>query len=209
MLTAAEEQFHIENEPAPYAASPEEAAIKSAVATLKRFYPTVAVIHDDYTAKFILQRTMASMLHLDTEFSMQTTFDQEHYDRMVEEANIYMDWLNSDDDHWPPAGLEYRSLAVNETNEDDEEIPVASLNFSAAGALAGATVTTAEKAETRKPRSVSSNSRYQKGKAMFLEDVKSGRERAYTLKRMEQELDLNLATANVYYSKYKAECNIS
>ena len=208
MLTAAEEQFHIENETPAYAATLEEARIKSAVASLKRFYPTVFTIPEDDTARFILQRTMQSMLHLDTTFSMETTFDQEHYDRMVLEAKIYMDWLESDDDHWPPAGLEYRSLAVDET-ESDEETPIIPLNFSAAGALSGATATVVEKAETRKPRSVSSNSRYQKGKDLFLNHVKSGIDRKVTLKAMETELGLNLATANVYYSKYKAECNIS
>lgn len=207
MLTAAEEQFHIENEIPAFTGTPEERAILASVSQLKRFYPTVANIPEDATAKYILQRTLASMLHIDTTFNMQTTFDQDHYDRMVLEADIYMKWLESDDDHWPPLGLEYRSLAVNETEEDSTEESPVTLNFSAAGALAAATIM--EKTVVRKPRSVATESRYQKGKVMFLDDVKNGRDRAYTLKKMTLELSLNMATANVYYSKYKAECNIS
>jgi hypothetical protein len=170
-----------ENEIEPYADNAESAYEKAAVKQLRRMYPTVTDIPTDDLAQFILTRTMGYMLHADQHFNTSATFSQEHYEKMEHEAVIYRNWINSDSDV-VPLDLIYKPVNIdNDTDSLDDERPA------------------------RKPRTISVNSRYRKGLVIFREDIANGKDRSHTIKRLNDELDLNGNTATVYYSKYKNE----
>lgn len=193
MLISEEEQFHIDNEFGPYALTKEERNIKIATSILKKIYPD-CIIPQDENSIHILDRTMAYMLHLDKQFDLNKTFDMEHYQKMVTEAKIYTEWLDSENIPWPPEGLKY-SIAIENVEENDvvsvEDISDSSIE-----------------SNDKKPHAKVKTSRYQKGKQYFLEDIQAGYAREYTLKRMMQDFNLSHATSNVYYSKYKSEYNL-
>ena len=175
---------------APYAASMEDAKVKSAVNVLARMFPDVKDIPHDAKAVTILDRAMSYMLHLDKKFDTNQTFDADHYEKMVNEANIYTAWLESDDLTFPEE-LKYHTETIAETPENDAgDVP--------------APIEVVDRGE-RKKRTASPTSRYQRGLAMYREDVAKGVPRAATVARCVAELGLNPGTANMYYSKYKNE----
>lgn len=183
-----------------YAANPEGRKAKAAIAQLSRMFPAVQISsifsETPDMAMLTLDRTLAHMAHLDQKFELNQTFDVDFFNSKLNEAMLYKNWLNSDDETWPPAGLEYHSTVISgETEMEDHSVE---------GMKTVATAATPK--VTRQP---STNSRYQRGKVIYMEDVKANKDRASTLKRMEAELGLNLATANVYYSKYKTECKLT
>lgn len=166
-----------------------------AVNQLKRMYPDVVDIPREEISRFTLQRTMTYMLHLDQKFDMNATFSVEHYEKMKEQAKIYMDWLDSDVIE-APRELIYRPW----TGEDDTEAEAEPDTVSADETVKPELPKQKEKATSGKV------SNYQKGLIMYKEDIAANRPRSYTLTRMEG-IGIPKATANVYYSKYKAERN--
>lgn len=162
-----------------------------AVNQLKRMYPDVTDIPREEISRFTLQRTMTYMLHLDQKFDMNKTFSVEHYEKMKAEAKIYMEWLDSDVDEVPKE-LIYRPY-TDEVSEEEVTVVDQPVTESAP-------VEKKEKAQSGKV------SNYQRGLEMYREDVAANRPRSYTLGRMEA-IGIPKATANVYYSKYKAERN--
>lgn len=179
----------------PYASDFIKADELSTINQLKRMYPNVSgiEIHDAQTRRYILDRTMHNMLHLDKVFTMEAVFDQEHFDQMKAEAIAYMEWLDSPDDTPLPEILKYK--VAGPVIEEVEEVKPS--------------LTETDKAETEQPkrermkRGPSGNSAYQRALAVYNEDVAAGRTRASTLERFNQELGIAANTANVYYSKFK------
>jgi hypothetical protein len=188
-----------------YGATKEERNLKSAHKVLKGMFPTVNDIPSDAIVIDILDRAMAHMLHLDKKFDLSLTFDADHYAKMVKQAVIYREWLDSPDGTPYPQELIYRSLApridewgnvVEYFTEQPETIRVVE---SEDGSIAVETSATKEK----KPRSASSKSGYQKALAIFHEDIRNGKAKPTTLERFEKELGIAKNTAVVYYSRFK------
>jgi len=167
---------------------PETADIKIAVSNLKRMYPTVKDIPFEPLSKFIVWRTMAYMLHMDQKFDMNSTFDENFFEKMKKEAVIYMNWVYSDDDTIPPELIYKSSTPPSEISDEDADAPHEESH-----------VVTEKKVSKR------GNSNYQLGLKIYRDDIREGKQREYTVNRMVQELGMEQRTANVYYSKYKHE----
>lgn len=166
---------------------------------LKRMYPAVAEIDslDSALLSLILDRTMHAMLHLDTVFSMNSSYDQDYFDQMKEQAIAYGEWLESPDGTPVPEILRYKSSIVSEGITIPEPI------IAVAPIVTEPTVTVEPETKTVRKRSTGVNSAFQKAKLIYNEDIANQKTRAYTLDRCVTELGMDRVTANVYYSKFK------
>jgi len=187
MLTVIDsnEQF---DDPTDYAPSIAEGKSRATYRQLQRMYPTVIIMHDSSLLDLILNRTLAHMMHMDTVFSLNTTWEASHFAVMESEAMILSEWLDTPDGTPFPKALKYVS-PVNTL--DNGEVTT------------GEAVTESPKVRNVTPRAVSKNSAYQKAFIIFQQDQANNVPRAATLSRMIDELSMNGTTANVYYSKFK------
>lgn len=165
-----------------------------ALRNLKRYFPDHDLEHDprmnEELVPLVLHRVMASMLHMDTVFSMQQTF--ESLDVYIEEAIIYKAWLESDES-WPP--IKYEGKPVEELDEEQEE-----------------QIQTRKKEHgaqhfRRKARKVDKNSKYQQCTDLVYHGLKNGYSRASMIESMVNNYQMLKSTAESYFSKIKADLN--
>ena len=175
------------DEPLPYASSIAEGKNIATCRQLQRMYPTVIIDCNSSLLDLIMNRTLAHMLHMDTVFALNTTWDSEHFATMESEALMLSQWLDSPDGTPYPKALKY----VSPVNTVEDATTVA------------AEAVEAPKVKNFTPRAVSKNSAYQKAFVIFQEDQQNNQPRSATLTRMIEELSMNGTTANVYYSKFK------
>ena len=193
-----------------FAMEPSNFDLETALATarnkqLKRMYPCVSAADiDAMTAEAIhltLDRTMHYMLHLDQSFSMDRTFEYDHFVKMKEQGEIYGAWLESEDGTPFPSELKYTSSVVNELSSDDD-VNVEAVEYAVIDNNLVIVPPTHDQ-KIKKPRSPSSRSAYHQAKAIYLADIAAGHSRSKTLDRFVSELGMKANTANVYYSKLK------
>jgi hypothetical protein len=171
-----------------YAQSSQEADHKSACNTLKSFYPTLKSNVDKLEMGFarqVVNRTIASMLHLDKTFSMQSTFDEEHFNQCIREAHDYIKWLESDAIDYPES-LRYKSDIISNMEEElseEETGPVMK----------------------RRGRGPAADSKYNRARLIVKEDITNNIDRHETIVKLRNECELGDATSESYYSKIKKE----
>lgn len=182
-----------------YAANGQDGKLMSAINQLKRFYPDENVSEiDNDLIPLVLDRTINYMVHLDQTFSLAKTFDHDHYITMIDQAKALDNWSESEDDTPMPSILSYEYLPLP---GEESEIITVEAESSELDEVDGEPAIVADESKPVKMRAAR-NSKYQNALAIYHEDAASGKPRKDTLARF-IELGLGIATANVYYSKFK------
>lgn len=166
---------------------------------LKNFFPMLnsedfKVIECDGLMRHTLNRVLASMLHLDTVFDMNATFEMPVFEQAVKEAIDYKNWLESEDIHLPES-LKYISSNTTDNIEDenDEDTTVKKKKKYGAQHNIG-----------RKPRSVDPNSKFQKCIELVKQGFENKKVRHEMVDEMVEKFQLGRTTADTYFSKIKS-----
>lgn len=192
--------FDLDEELSPYANTPEEADRESARHQLARMFPKLdeeefIELEEGQLMRHTLNRVLDTMLHSKgPAFSMERVFDNDVFYQAKEEAYDLMLWLETEDDTPMPPSLKYKAPEEESSESNDED---SDTKISAKDSKSGP--------YNRRPRGVSSGSKYQQTVTMVRADLSSEVSRKDTITNMIEKFGLNKATAESYYSKAKAE----